>query len=426
MEDPVYQYSVLPNGLRVGSATLPGRHSASIGLWIGSGSRHESVRVAGVAHLVEHMVFKGTARRSARRISLDIEGVGGELNAFTSEDHTCYHAVVPAARLAGAADVLADIFSNARFSARECAREKEVILEEIQMYRENPGQHVEDLLSAAVWPGHPLGRLITGTSASLSRLGPDDLHAWTQRAHVAANTVIAVASPFSHEEILALLTPLFGKLPCGSRPRTRLFKAWPASPRVLADTREIEQTHVALGFRTAGRRHRHRFALRLLSVALGETMGSRLFYSLREKRGLCYAVHSETDVFDDTGVFEIYTAVENGKLEAALRALSGELARAVSQAPSGKELAMAKEFTLGQQALWFESTVNQMNWVGESLLWHDAIFPEHKVRDKILGVTRDDMAAVAAAVLQPRRAAMAIIGPQAKSAPVRDWLGWGK
>lgn len=424
MDVPAYQHSVMPNGLRVGTATLPGRNSASIGLWIGSGSRHEPAAVAGVAHLVEHMVFKGTARRSSRRISLDIEGVGGELNAFTSEDHTCYHAVVPAARLGGAADVLADIFSHARFSARDCAREKEVILEEIQMYRENPGQHVEDMLSAAVWPAHPLGRLITGTARSLSHLGPDDLHAWTRRAHVAANTVVAVASPYSHAEVLAMLTPLFGNLPRGNPPRSRPFKSAARAPLVLADTRETEQTHVALGFRTPGRRHRHRFALRLLSVALGETMGSRLFHSLREKRGLCYAVHSETDVFEETGVFEIYTAVENGKLEAALRALAGELSRAVAQAPSGKELAMAKEFTLGQQSLWFESTVNQMNWVGESLLWHGAVFPEAKARKKLLAVTGADMAAVAAAVFHPRRAALAIIGPHARSAPARDWLGW--
>lgn len=417
----VYDQGMLPNGVRIGTACLPERASAAMGVWTGTGSRHEPARLAGVAHLVEHMVFKGTARRSARKVTLDIEGVGGELNAFTSEDHTCYHAVVPARRLPDAADVLADIFRHARFGERDCRREKEVILEEIQMYRENPGQHVEDLLSAAVWPGHPLGRVITGTAETLDGLGQGELREWTMRTHVGCNTVIAVASPWSHAEVMKLLTPLFGPLPRGRMPVARKFPSNRATATVV-DARDVEQTHLALGFRTPGRRHRLRFALRLLSVALGETMGSRLFHALREKRGLCYAVHSETDVFDETGLFEIYTAVENGKLEQAVRALGGELARAVARPPTGKELAMAKEFTLGQQALWFESTVNQMNWVGESLLWHEKVLPAKLATEKLLAVDGAAMAETAARLLRPDKAALAVIGPKAESAPVGTWL----
>lgn len=424
MDSPRHQTSTLPNGLRIGTVELPDRRAAALGLWTGTGSRHEPARLAGVAHLVEHMVFKGTARRSARKISLDIEGVGGELNAFTSEDHTCYHAVVPAARLAIAADVLADIFRHARYSERDCRREKEVILEEIQMYRENPGQHVEDLLSEAVWPRHSLGRIITGTPASLARLGPVELREWTGRTHVATNTVLAVASPWPHAEVVEKLRPLFASLPAGKPARTIAYPTRRPTAR-RCEARETEQSHLALGFRTPGRRHPSRHATRLLSVLAGEAMGSRLFHALREQRGLCYAVHTETDVFEETGLFEVYTAVENGKLEAATRALGRELTKLVTHPPKEAELARAREFALGQQDLWFESTVNQMNWVGECLLWHGRIVVPDVARARLRAVTPGEVAASAARILQPRKAALAIIGPEAKSAPIENWLAQG-
>lgn len=421
MDFPRYQTTTLPNGLRIGTVELPDRRVAALGVWTGTGSRHEPARLAGVAHLVEHMVFKGTTRRSARKISLDIEGVGGELNAFTSEDHTCYHAVVPANRLATAADVLADIFLHARYSDRDCRREKEVILEEIQMYRENPGQHVEDLLSAAVWPDHPLGRIITGSPASLEKLGAPELREWTGRTHVAANTVLAVASPWPHEQVVKLLEPIFGSLPAGKSPRALPFPARRAPAR-RTESRDTEQTHLALGFRTPGRRHASRHATRLLSVIAGEAMGSRFFHALREQRGLCYAVHTETDVFEETGLFEVYTAVENGKLEAASRALGRELNRLITHPPKSPELARAREFALGQQDLWFESTVNQMNWVGECLLWHGRVVPPEAARVRLGAVTPAEIAATAERILRPAKAAVAIIGPEADHAPVRKWL----
>jgi predicted Zn-dependent peptidase len=331
--------------------------------------------------------------------------------------------VVPAPRLADAADVLADLFRNARFSQTDLAREKQVILEEIQMYRENPGQHVDDLLSSALWPGHPLGRLITGTPRSLAALTTADLRAWTDRNHTAANALVAVASPLDHHEVIALLIPLFSALPAGKPAKARRFTRPSRKPAVLTDTRDdIEQTHVALGFRTPGRNHHGRHALRLLSVALGETMGSRLFHSLREQRGLCYSINSETDLFDETGLLEIYTAVENSRLEAAMRALGTELNRVRTQPPRGRELIRAREFTLGQQALWFESTTNQMNWVAESLLNHPAIVSPESVVKKLLAVTPEHIAAAAGSILRPSRAAAAIIGPAAATSPLFSWL----
>jgi predicted Zn-dependent peptidase len=421
MESLRHQTSTLPNGLRIGTVELPDRRVAALGVWTGTGSRHEPARLAGVAHLVEHMVFKGTARRSARKISLDIEGVGGELNAFTSEDHTCYHAVVPADRLDTAADVLADIFRNARYSERDCRREKEVILEEIQMYRENPGQHVEDLLSEAVWPDHPLGRIITGTAASLARLGGAELREWTDRTHVAANTVLAVASPWPHDEVVKKLRPLFGSLPVGKPARALPFPVRRATAS-RRETRETEQTHLALGFRIPGRRHPSRHATRLLSVLAGEAMGSRLFHALREQRGLCYAVHTETDVFAETGLFEVYTAVETGKLEAATRALGRELGKLVTHPPKQAELARARAFALGQQDLWFESTVNQMNWVGECLLWYGRVLAPDAARARLLAVSPAEVAASAARTFRTRKPALALIGPHANTAPVEKWL----
>jgi len=423
---PVYRSTILKNGLRLGSAELAGRPVASIGLWTCVGSRHESDARAGIAHFLEHMVFKGPARRSARRIVLDIEGVGGEINALTSEDHTVYHAVVPKGHLATAADVIVDLFLNARFAPQDMARERAVILEEIQMYRENPGQHVDDLLSEALWPKHPLGRIITGTATTLGRMDVADLQGWYRRSHVGANAVLAVASPWPHEEVLARLGPLLEKMPRGRVMPPLPYRRRTRKPTLRVERRPLEQSHAAVGFRTPGLRDHRRFALRVMSVILGETMGSRLFQSLRERRGLCYTIQSELDYFDDIGVLAIYTAVEGGKLVPALKALATELGKLRERNVGVAELKRAREFLLGQQALWFESTDHQMHWVGDSLRSHGRVVDPSVTHVAVESVTAEAVREVASACLTGGHGGLAVVGPDDDEPALRKALGWGE
>jgi predicted Zn-dependent peptidase len=420
---PVYASSRLSNGLLLGTAELPGRESAAAGVLASSGSRHEPEACGGLTHFVEHMVFKGTRRRSARRIALDIEGCGGDLNAHTSEDHTFYHATVPAIRLPRALDVLADLLLEARHAPADFRRERGVILEEIQMVKENPGQQIDDLLAEALWPEHPLGRPITGTRETLATITPEILRAWAAACHVADNCLLAVAGPMPHAEVRALAEAVLGAMPNGRPPRALPWRGRARKPRIRIDDRPLEQAHAALGFRTHGQRSAGRFALRLLSAVLGETMGSRLFQNLRERRGLCYSVSSEIDLFDDAGLLAITIALDPAALPAALAAIRTELAALAARAPGRAELARAREFLLGQQSLWFESTANQMQWVADCLRCHHRIIPPADARAALARVTADQVQAAAAACT-PGMAALAIVGPAPEPAALAAALGW--
>jgi len=420
-----FQHSNLANGIRVGTATLPDRAVMALGIWTPYGSRHESPEQSGVAHFLEHMVFKGTAKRGARRISLEIEGAGGEINAFTSEDHTCYHLTVPAGRFASAAGVLADVYSNPRLHPRDFRQEKQVILEEIQHYRENPGQHVEDLLSEALWPRHGLGRLITGTPETLAGITPGDVADWHRRSHGADTAVVAAAGPWPHTKVVELAERLLGGLPRNQAPPPTPVAPL-RGPSFRLESRPLEQSHLAIGFRTPGRHHPLRHAIRLLSVMCGESMGSRLFQELRERRGLCYSVHTETEWFEDTGVFEIQTALDSDRIEEACRALARELARLREQPPTRRELDRAKEYALGQQALWIEATPHLMTWTGECLLQHGKVFPPEDAQARMLATTPEAVHRAARQLFTPTRTAVAAVGGELSRKHLAEWLGLGR
>ncbi len=419
-------HSTLHSGAKLATACLPDRGIMALAVWVPFGSRHEPSAAQGVAHFLEHMVFKGTARRSARRISLEIESVGGEINAFTSEDHTCYHVTVPETSFRKAAAVLIDVFQNPRLAERDFAQERRVIHEEIQLYRGNPAQHVEDLLSRALWQEHPLGRLITGTPESLARISPATLSKWHQQTHHPARAVFACAGPWPHEKVATLLDQLIStkKNSPPRPPRTKpVTPPTPGPPRnqyTLIETRDIEQAHLSIGFRTPGRHAPQRFALRLLSVLLGESMGSRLFQRLREKHGLCYAIQSDTDLFDDVGILEISASLDPSRLQRACSLLTREIQALLETPPDTKELNRAKEYCLGQLALWLETTQNIMTWAGECLLHHKRILDPAAVRHSLHKVTPELIQAVAREIFQPENRAIAYVGPG--QPPLGQWL----
>ena len=418
----MHHLTILPNGLRVATAEMPHMASVCVGLWAGVGSRHEPARLNGAAHFLEHLLFKGTRRRSARRISGEVEGVGGYLDAFTAEDHTCYYAKAEASRLGQLGDVLADLYTQSRLPAVEVERERGVIREEIQMYQDQPAQVAEELLAAAVFPRHALGRPLAGTLPSVSAMKRDDLVTFWQAGYGARSTVLAVAGRVTHAEVLAQVAPLLAAMPAGRQPRFTRWQPAAEKPCVLVERRDTEQTQVVLGFLGAGRHDPRRFAVRLMSTLLGEKMDSRLFQSLRERRGLCYSVQSETAAYAETGLLTISIGLDAKQLRPALGLIRTELDRLCAKPVGPRELREARDYLLGQHRLGLESTTNQMMWLGESLLGHGRIIDPREAEEAFARLTPADVQTAARECFEEGFRALVAVGPV--ETPADELLRW--
>lgn len=408
----MYGFSELPDGLRVVTASMPHLASVAVGLWVDTGGRHETARENGAAHFIEHMLFKGTRRRSAARISQDIEGIGGYLNAFTDEEHTCFYSRAVASRLPELLDVLLDMFLESRFAPAEIARERDVILEEQAMYRDQPAELVHDLLNQVQFPGHPLGRPVIGTARSVRGLGRRELVDFLGRRYVSGSTVLAAAGNLTHDSVLAELARRPRRFRAGPTPPPSPAPAPPEAPRWLLHSRKTEQTQVALGFRTTHRRDERRFALRLLNVLLGENMSSRLFQVIREQHGLAYSVQSSGTAWSDCGDLAVSAGLDDVNLEKALRLILREVRRLVERAPGRAELARARDYAIGQADLSLEGSESMMMWLGEQILGHGRIIPPEETRRRLASVEPAEVRHVARDFLTPSRLSMALVSPR--------------
>jgi predicted Zn-dependent peptidase len=402
---------------------MPHMRSVAVGFWAAIGGRHESVRQGGIAHFIEHLLFKGTARRTARELTEDVEGLGGYLNAFTTEDHTCYYAKAAAQHLPTLCDVLSDMYLESAFHETEIERERDVIREEIMMYRDQPSQHAQELLTETMWPGHPLGRPLTGTVETVARLGRTELMKFQSAHYCGRNTIVTVAGRVTHEEVVALLAPQLGRLPRGRTPRFVRARREDGPARVRLHSHDTEQTHIALGFHAFGRRDERRFALKLLSVILGENMSSRLFQKLRERHGYCYSIQSSTVTLDEAGAISIYAGVDPAKLERCVRMILKELASICQRAPGRTELKKAQDYTIGQTTMGLESTTTQMMWMGEGLIGYNKILDPDDIERSLLNVTPEDIQRCACHCLHHSRLGVAVVGPVHDTDEVRGWLG---
>lgn len=417
-----YQVTRLPNGARIASVDMPHMRSVTVGVWAGVGGRHERADESGISHFLEHLLFKGTARRGTREITAAVEGVGGYLNAFTTEDHTCYYAKAGLPHFERLCDVLGDMYLNSTFPKAEVEREREVIREEILMYRDQPSQHVQELLTSTLWPEHPLGRPLTGTVETVSGIGRPEISAFHKRNYNGGGTVVTVAGRVSHADAVAALRPAMERLPAGRRPR---FQRSPMPPRracVNLHTHDTEQTHLAMGFHTWGRKDDRRFALKLLSVILGENMSSRLFQKLRERNAFCYSVSSGMVTLEDTGAFHISAGLDPAKLEPAIRLILRELKGIAARGPTKAELKMARDYTIGQTLMGLESTTNQILWMGESLLGYGRVLCPLEIERRIFAVTSAEVQSVAGECLKRGRLGIAVVGPLKDAAKIQSWL----
>jgi predicted Zn-dependent peptidase len=418
----LYQTTTLGNGIRIATREMPEMKSVSVGIWVAIGGRHEPEQLCGISHFLEHLLFKGTAKRSARQITETVEGIGGFINAFTTEDHTCFYAKAAANHLPILADVLCDMYCNSLFTESDIERERDVIREEILMYRDQPSQHALELLSEVMWPSHALGRPLTGSIESIGRIGREDLLTYVAQNYTGRTTIVTVAGKVTHREVLRQFRSRLGKLSAGSAPRFDRWKDARRAGRITVAAQETEQTHLALGYHAMHRNDPDRHALKILSVILGENMSSRLFQQLRERYAFCYSVHSGTLVLADSGLMNICVGLELDKLKGALRAIHRELGKLRSRPPTKKELRQAQEYTVGQNDLGLESTSNQIMWMGESMVAYDTVLDPDSEQQKFKQVSAEQVQQVANRCFAPERMGLAIVGP-ASQQKVERWSG---
>lgn len=413
-KDTPYHITTLPNGLGVVHRPMPHAESVAVGVWAQAGGRYETPDRAGVSHFLEHLLFKGTRRRSCEELKQAIEGVGGFLNGFTAEEFTCYMAKVPHRFWRRAINVLADMVRRPRLAAADIDKEREVILEEIRMYEDSPGQLVHDLFSQLLWPEHPLGMLLSGTIDTVRRITRDDLVQYWRRMYQPRGLLVACAGTVDSSRVVAQVREAFGDMrgrparPFSRAPRPR------RGPQVRVWKKETEQTHLCLGTYAIPRTHPDRFALELLHVILGANMSSRLFREVREKRGLVYEVGTQIKRFYDTGAFIVSAGCDAGKMTATIQTIVRELGRMRSTPVPPAELRRAKDYYAGQLTMGLEDTMDHMLWIGEQAVTVGRVGRREALLKHVAKVTARDIQRVARALFVTPRIHMAVVGPIAE------------
>ncbi|MCE0482896.1 MAG: insulinase family protein [Methylacidiphilales bacterium] len=414
----IFTQERLDQGAQLAVAQMPHVESVSVGFWLGVGGRHESKRQNGIFHFLEHMLFKGTTKRTAREISEAVEGVGGYLNAFTAEEMTCYYARASATHLRAVVDVLSDMLLRATFPAAEIERERGVIQEEIRMYEDQPSQLAQDVVNMLLWPNNPLGRPLLGSSENVQRMRRRDLLNYRRKFYHSGNLFITVAGKTDLAEVKELLRPLLRQFPTGSPATCTPVSRRQTAPRFEVIRKPIEQTQFVIGLRGVSRHDPRRSAFRLMSVMLGENMSSRLFQNVREKHGLAYSIGTNASYYHEAGSFFVNAGVENSKTVQAIRLTLQTIAQLARRAPSLRELRRAKEYTFGQIHLSLESTDNQMMWLGESLVGHQRVINPDKLIRQIEAVTPEEVRAAAALLVHDEKLNVAVVSPTAELAEI--------
>ncbi len=396
----------LGNGVRVIADPMPGLATVALGVWARAGSMDERDEEHGAAHLLEHMAFKGTGRRTARALAEEIESVGGYLNAATSHQRTGYYARVLKDDLALGADILGDILQNPLFDEGELTKEHEVVVQEIGEAADTPDDVVFELLSEIAWAGHPLGRSILGTPASVRAQDADALRGFMGRCYRPEEMIIAAAGAVDERMLEDLVTEQFGGF-AGGRPLERTTPKFFGGMR--HDARDIEQTHLALAFPGVATGDEDFFAARLLADILGGGMSSRLFQKVREERGLAYSVYAFADGFEQSGLFGAYVNAEEGQILEAAKIIRGEMEDA-ARALGDEEIARAKALLRSSLMMGLESPASRVEAAAGQLFTYGALLTPEEILSRIDAISRDDLYRCAArAAAGP--CALAMVGP---------------
>jgi predicted Zn-dependent peptidase len=399
---------VLDNGLRLLTERMTQVRSISIGVWLTRGSRHETADRGGIAHFIEHMLFKGTTTRTAEDIAQAIDSIGGQLDAFTAKEYASYYIKVLDEHLPLAIDLLADIVRNPAFGLEDIEREKKVVVEEIKMVEDTPDDLVHELFTQGFWENHPLGRPILGTRETVESFHADLLRDYFSKAYTARNLIVSAVGNLEHERVRDLVEERFGSLTESGEPIREL--APQVVPKIQIRSKELEQSHLCVGVSSYPQNHDERYSSYVLNTLLGGSMSSRLFQNVREKRGLAYAVFSGLSAYRDAGSFTIYAGCANEAVVQVLDLIVEEL-RGVKQTPvPDAELRRAKDHLKGSLMLSLENTASRMSHLARQEIYFDRQFGLDETLQGIERVTAADVQRVAADLFQNSSLAATVLG----------------
>lgn len=408
MENSVNK-TVLTNGVRILTQKVPHVRSVSMGVWVNAGARDENPLQSGLSHFVEHMIFKGTRKRDAFLIAKAFDAIGGQTNAFTSMECTCYHAKVMDMHLPTMVDILSDIFLNSEFNPMEVEKERPVILQEIGMVEDSPEEWVHTLLLKSFWGDHPLGQSILGTPENINAFDADTIKDFLRRQYQPDHILISAAGNLDHDQFVDLVGPAFETIPPGRQLPDRLPPD--INPVNQICERDTEQLHICLGTTGIITTDPRRYTLSIMNAILGGNMSSRLFQEIRERRGLAYSVYSFASSYEDTGMLGIYAGVSPDKPETVIDLLMEELNRLRAIPIESSDLLNAKQYLYGNILLSSENTDNLMSRIAQSEIGFGQDIPIQQVLNEIESVTEDHVQELAQSVLRENKFALSVLGP---------------
>src|SRR5271163_470769 len=400
--------AVLPNGVRVVTEQMAHVRSVTVGIWIGTGSREETIDESGLTHFIEHMVFKGTKNRSAEQIARSVDSIGGGLDAFTSKELVSYNVKVLDEHLPEAFDVVTDLVRNPLFAVEDIEKEKGVILEELKMEVDNPEYLIHEIFSSSFWKGHALGRPILGTKQTIRAFDRDKVEKYYKQFYTPSNILITAAGNLSHRKLVKLAEEKFADL----KPRkTRSLKAppQPHAPLVFRNKNSLEQVHLYLGVPSISMPHKSRFACYILNAILGGGMSSRLFQNIREKQGLAYTVYSELTMYRDAGCMLVYAGTSPKSAGKVIESIVHELHEITEHLVAPEELRRAKDHLKGSSVLSLESTSSRMSNLARQELYFKRFFTLDEMLERIEQVTAEQVQSLAQQFFDPKRMAVAML-----------------
>jgi len=401
--------TTLANGLRIITEAMPHVRSVSVGVWISTGSRRESAEQNGISHFIEHMLFKGTTRRSAEDIARSVDSIGGNLDAFTAKELVCFNTKVLDEHLSLAFDVLADLVLHPLFREEDIEKEKGVILEEIKMEADSPDYLVHEIFSSNFWKDHPLGKPILGTRETVKRFDRGMIHGYYASMYGPGNLIVTAAGNLTHERLVNLVREHFDTLPPGQPlppdnvPSTHARIA-------LRNKKALEQVHLCLGVPSYPLPHEQRFACYVLNTLLGGGMSSRLFQNIRERQGLAYAVFSELSPYRDTGCLSIYAGTSLESARKVVESITNEFRQLKEQPISDEELRRAKDHLKGSLMLSLESTASRMSNLARQEMYFGQFFSLDALVENIEAVTAGDVQRIARTFFDARQIALTVLG----------------
>jgi predicted Zn-dependent peptidase len=414
---------VLDGGLRLVTESMPHVRSVTIGVWLVRGSRHESDVQAGIAHFVEHMLFKGTENRTAEDIAQEIDSIGGQLDAFTAKEYASYYIKVLDEHLPIAVDLLADIVRRPKFEAEEIEREKKVIVEEIKMVEDTPDDLVHEVFSQHFWEGHPLGRPILGSPETVESFNAGTLRRYFDGAYVAPNLIVAAAGNIQHAQVRDLIAAAFHEVPQQAEPITDSPPR--VAPQLVVRTKELEQSHICLGTASYPQKHDDRYVSYILNTLLGGSMSSRLFQNVREKRGLAYAVFSGLSSYRDAGSLTVYAGCASKAVGEVTDLVVEELRGLKRIDVADTELRRSKDHLKGSLMLSLENTASRMSHLARQEIYFDRHFGLDETLAGIERVTAADIQRVACDLFSNGALAATVLGPQNGQQLTQDRLDLG-